>query len=63
MIMNNNFKNVVYGMRSCPKTQALPLYFRTISQNPRFTPKSFFTIIFPYIVPKPKLYVYKFLPL
>ena len=47
-----NFKNVVYSMRSCPKTQALifqcflPLYFRTLSQNPRFTSKSFLPLYF-----------------
>ena len=41
-----NFKIVVYSIRSCPKTQALSL--------------KVFTIIFPYIVPKPKLYLYKF---
>ena len=46
-----NFKNMVYSMRSCPKTQALylkvflPLYFRTLSQNPSFISKSFLTII------------------
>ena len=44
-----NFKNVVYSMRSCPKTQALS--------------SKGFTIIFPYIVPKPKLYLNKVLPL
>ena len=38
-----NFKNVVYSMHSCPRTQALSL--------------KVFTIIFPYIVPKPKLYL------
>ena len=43
-----NFKNVVYSMRSCPKTQALalkvflPLYYRTLSQNPSFISKRFF---------------------
>ena len=44
-----NSKNVFYSMRSCPKTQALSL-------------KVFFIIIilFPYIVPKPKLYLYTF---
>ena len=39
-------QNVVYSMRSCPKTQALS--------------QKVFTIIFAYIVPKPKLYLYKF---
>ena len=31
-----------------------------MSQNPSFISKSFFTIIFPNIFPKPKLYLYKF---
>ena len=41
-----NFKNMVYIMRSCPKTQTLSLQV--------------FAILFSYIVPKPKLYLYKF---
>ena len=59
----------------------LPLYFRTLSQNPMFISIAFyhyisvhchktqslslylFTIIFPCTVPKPKDYLYTFLPL
>ena len=42
-----NFTNVAYSMRSC-------------AESPCFISISFFTIIFLYIVPKPKLYLYKF---
>ena len=57
-----NFKNVVYSMRSCPKTQALSLkaftiIFPYIFQKPKLYLYKFFIIIFPYIVLKPKLYL------
>ena len=57
-VMNNtsstvlNFTNVVYSMRSLPKTQALslnvfiPLCFRTLSQNPSFISISFLSLYF-----------------
>ena len=61
-----NFKNVVYSMRSCPKTQALSLkvLYHYISvhcpKTQALSLKVFLTIIFPYIVPNPKLNLYKF---
>ena len=60
-----NFKNVVYSMRSCPKTQVLSLkvfYHYIFVHCPKTQALSlkFFTIIFSYIVPKPKLYLYTF---
>ena len=73
-VMNNtsstvlNFTNGVYSMRSCPKTQALSLkvlyrYISVYCLKAQVLSLKIFTIIFPYIVPKPKFYIYKVLPL